>query len=111
MTIVETVEVIEDFVIYVLGIQVIYSAIVLIFGQTAVDIYEQGVFNSKHPILRAITILTTIIIGVGPILYKRMVRFPWWKQKLFMLLAVMALTIASFVIYEILSALLEFILL
>lgn len=108
----ETMERIEELLIYFLGVQVIFSILVFLLGRIMLDVYEAGVYeNPKNMFQRTFTFVINFFFGIGPYLNKKFLKYPFLKRKFFMLIAIVVQLLASIIVYYIIKNLLRAILL
>jgi hypothetical protein len=106
----ETLGTIELIVIYILGIQVISSILLLILGNTMMDYFKLGFFeNTDSLILKMFNAATVFFIGAGYFSYKRLLGYSWIKRKLMMTGSVLLILLAAIILYQVISGLLRFI--
>jgi hypothetical protein len=104
----ETVELIEELLIYFLGVQVIFSILVFLLGRIMLDVYETGVYeNPKTVFQRTLTFVTNTFIGIGPYLNKKFLKYSFLKRKFFMLISIVVHFFASVIVYYIVKNLLR----
>ncbi|WP_226679032.1 hypothetical protein [Mesobacillus jeotgali] len=84
--------------------QISYSFLILILGNVMMEYYEWGTYESPSTVYQKTVnfIMGFLLIGVGPYIYKRLLKHPWWKRKLYMLGSVLVLFIGSIIFYEML---------
>ncbi|MCM3567289.1 hypothetical protein [Neobacillus mesonae] len=104
----ETLEIIRGLIVYYLCIQVIYSVLIMIFGQMILNIYEAGYYeNPRNLFEKVLTFIVNFFFGAGAFIAKKVKKYSWAKRKLLMLMANIILFIASVIIYYILKFILE----
>jgi hypothetical protein len=104
----ETLERIEELLIYFLGVQVIFSILVFLLGRIMLDVYETGVYeNPKTVFQRALTFVTNAFLGIGPYLNKKFSKYSFFKRKFFMLIAIVVHFFSSVIVYYIVKNLLR----
>ena len=50
---------------------------------------------------KTVNFIMGFLIGVGPYIYKKLLKHPWWKRKLYMLGFVLAMFMSSIIFYEV----------
>ncbi|MFP7299908.1 hypothetical protein [Neobacillus niacini] len=104
----ETLELIEELLIYYLGVQVIFSILVFLLGSIMLDIYEAGVYEQpKNVFQKTFTFVINALFGIGPYLNKKFIKYPFFKRKFFMLISIVIQLFASVIVYYIVKALLR----
>lgn len=106
------VEIIEGLIASILGIQIVYGLSILILGRTMVDYYEWGTFRKPETgFQKIVNFFSAAIFGSSYYIYKRLERFKWWKRKLYLLLILILMSIASIILFYTVSYILRSILL
>jgi hypothetical protein len=104
----ETLERIEELLIYFLGVQMIFSILVFLLGRIMLDVYEAGVYeNPKTVFQRMFTFVINAFFGIGPYLNKKFSKYSFLKRKFFMLIAIVIQIIASVIVYYVIKNLLR----
>jgi hypothetical protein len=104
----ETLERIEELLIYFLGVQVIFSILVFLLGRIMLDVYEAGVSeNPKTVIQRTFTYVINAFFGLGPYLNKKFLKYSFFKRKFFMLISIVVQLFASIIVYYVIKNLLR----
>jgi hypothetical protein len=96
----ETLERIEELLIYFLGVQVIFSILVFLLGRIMLDVYEAGVYeNPKTVFQRMFTFVINAFFGIGPYLNKKFSKYSFFKKKFLLLIAIVVHLFASVIVY------------
>jgi hypothetical protein len=108
----ETLETIHGLLMYFLGIQVIYSFLILVFGNLIYDVYDVGIYHNPSNIFqKTFNFVVNFFFGLGPYIYRRLLKYPWILRKIYMLIATAIMLVISIILYYILKNVLDFILL
>ncbi|MDR6999332.1 hypothetical protein [Neobacillus niacini] len=104
----EKLEIVKGLIIYYMGVQMIFSVLVLVLGRAITNQYELGYTENPTNIFqKIINFLMVAIFGLGPYLNKRFMKYSWIKRKLFMLVSIFVLFWVCVIIYYILKAFLD----
>jgi hypothetical protein len=104
----ETLERLEELLIYFLGVQVIFSILVFLLGRIMLDVFETGVYeNPKTVFQRTLTFVTNAFLGIGPYLNKKFLKYSFIKRKFFMLISIVIQFFASIIVYYVIKYLLR----
>ncbi|MFT9596420.1 hypothetical protein [Mesobacillus sp.] len=83
-------------------VQISYSLLILVLGNVMMEYYEWGTYeNAATAYQKTVNSIMGFLIGVGPYMYKKLLKHPWWKRKLYMLGFVLAMFIGSIIFYEV----------
>ena len=83
-------------------VQISYSLLILVLGNVMMEYYEWGTYeNPATAYQKIVNSIMGFLIGVGPYMYKKLLKHPWWKRKLYMLGFVLAMFIGSIIFYEV----------
>lgn len=88
--------------------QISFSFTVLVLGNVMMDFYEWGTY--EQPVTtyqKTVNFIMAFLIGAGPFIYKKLLRYPWWKRKLYMTGSVIAMLIGSILFYKLLILAIE----
>ena len=105
---VETLEIVENLLVYFLGIQIIFSILVVLLDRVVLDIYETGVYEKpKNAFQRILTFCMYAVLGVGPYLNKKFMKYSWIKRKLLMIVSIFILFWVAVIFYYVVKNLLR----
>ncbi|WHY91768.1 hypothetical protein QNK12_29945 [Neobacillus cucumis] len=106
----ETVRVILDLVAYYFCVQMSFSALVLVMGRVILNPYEAWVYeNPQNLFQRVITFCMVAVLGVGPYLNKKFMKFSWIVRKILLLISISILCVVCVIIYYVIKNILEMI--
>lgn len=89
-------------------VQITYSFLLLLLGNVMMEYYEWGTYEKPSTYYQKIVnFIMGFLIGVGPYIYKKLLKHPWWKRKLYMLGSVLAMFIGSIIFYEVLMGIIR----
>ncbi|WHZ03431.1 hypothetical protein QNH48_01665 [Neobacillus sp. YX16] len=104
----ETLERIEELIIYFLGVQVIFSILVFLLGRIMLDVYKAGVYENPKTVFQwTFTFVINAFFVIGPYLNKKFLKYSFLKRKFFMLLSIVAQIFASVIVYYVVKNLLR----
>lgn len=104
----ETTEIIKSIIALLLTSQCAYAFALLIVGNTLLEYYEWGIFEKpKHWVPKTTNFILKFIFGIGPFLYKKLNHHSWLAKKALFLLCFIGMVIGSFIIYLILSSIIN----
>lgn len=105
-----TLRVILDILAYYCCVQIAYCFLVLVMGKAILNKYERGVYENPRSLdQRLVNFCIGAVIGIGPFLNKRFMKYPWIVRKILMLLSIIILMFAAVVFYYIVKNSLEMI--
>lgn len=106
----ETLRVILDIVAYYFCVQMSFSALVLVMGRTILNSYEAWVYeNPQNPFQFVVTFCMVAVLGVGPYLNKKFIKFSWVIRKILMLISICILCVVCVIVYYVIKNILEMI--
>ncbi|MDR6999334.1 hypothetical protein [Neobacillus niacini] len=82
----------------------------MVAGRRVLHTYNAGVYeNPQNMFQRASTFCTIAVIGIGPYLNKRFMKYSWIVRKTLMLSSIMILSLVYVMVYYIVKNILEMI--
>ncbi|RSD27004.1 hypothetical protein [Mesobacillus subterraneus] len=83
--------------------QVTFSFLVLVLGDLMVEYYEWGTYEQpSNGYQKTVNATMGFLIGAGPFVYKILLKYPWWKRKLFMMGFFFIFLFSSILTYQLL---------
>lgn len=100
----EIIEVITTVIGAWFTLQFVVCLVTILLGNVMVDHVETGVFrNTKNPFLNLFTFIVLFLLGLGPFIYKKLVRFSWIVRRLLMLVITLVMGLLFMFIYYIIK--------
>ncbi|UAC48404.1 hypothetical protein K6959_18250 [Bacillus aquiflavi] len=98
----DDVEIILLIIVNWMGLQIVYSFLVLIGGRIITDYFEWAVYEDPPNFFcKCTNFFMYSVFGAGPYLNKKFMRYSWIKRKFLLFLSIIGMIFLSFLLYEI----------
>lgn len=83
--------------------QISFGFTVLVLGNVMMEYYEWGTYEQPLTTYqKTVNFIMAFLIGAGPFIYKKLLKYPWWKRKLCMTGSIIAMIVGSILFYQLL---------